>query len=123
MSQAQPGLQDCGGIASYHAHIYYDAATRPHAALLRAEIERRFTVEMGRWREQPTGPHPQSMYQVGFAADQFARIVPWLMLNHGELPVFIHPNSGDGYADHAFHDMWLGNKLKLVLDFLKPREI
>jgi len=35
-----------------------------------AEIEQRFTVVMGRWREAPVGPHLQSMYQVAFTNDE-----------------------------------------------------
>ena len=34
-------------IRFYHAHIYYDADSRPAAARLREEIERRFEVVMG----------------------------------------------------------------------------
>ena len=57
-------LRPIGDIASYHGHIYYDDRTRPVAADLREAIEQTFTVVMGRWRDEPVGPHPQSMYQV-----------------------------------------------------------
>ena len=73
-------------IQSYHAHIYYDEASRPVAAALREQIQRTFTVEMGRWRDEPVGPHPQPMYQVAFSVDQFPRLVPWLMLNRAAWP-------------------------------------
>lgn len=106
-------------VTEYHAHIYYIPETKDIAAEVRVEIEHGFTVKMGRWHDQPVGPHPISMYQVAFGVDEFARLVPWLMLNHRGLSVFIHPNSGDAYADHAHHDMWLGEKLPLNLRVLR----
>ena len=44
---------DPSKIEDYHAHIYYDAGSRDVAADLRAAIESNFTVEMGRWRDEP----------------------------------------------------------------------
>ena len=44
-------------------------------------LAQRFTARLGRWHDQPVGPHSRGMYQVLFATEQFARIVPWLMLN------------------------------------------
>jgi aromatic ring-cleaving dioxygenase len=105
-------------IRFYHAHVYYDAAARPDAAVLREAIERGFEVEMGRWREEPVGPHPQPMYQVKFGVGQFARIVPWMMLNRRGLTILVHPDTGDTYRDHAFNALWLGEKLQLRLDIL-----
>ncbi|MGA2412414.1 MAG: DOPA 4,5-dioxygenase family protein [Candidatus Binataceae bacterium] len=110
---------DTASIESYHAHIYYDSESRPTAAILREKIEQSFDVQMGRWRDEPVGPHPQAMYQVAFAADQFPRIVPWLMLNRSGLVVLVHPNTGHAYRDHADNSLWLGAKLDLRLGILK----
>lgn len=71
-----PDAIDPAIISCYHAHIYYDDASRETAARLRETIERNFKVEMGRWRDQPVGLHSQSMYQVKFNPEEFARIVP-----------------------------------------------
>jgi aromatic ring-cleaving dioxygenase len=110
---------DAAKITGYHAHIYYDEASRAAAAWLREQIGANFTVQMGRWREEPVGPHPQSMYQVAFATTEFARIVPWLMINRRGLVILVHPNTGDAYTDHAVNPLWLGEKLALRLDFLR----
>ena len=110
---------DPGRIRGFHAHIYYDTQTRPVAASLRDAIAARFTVELGRWHDEPVGPHPTSMYQVAFAAEEFGRFVPWLMLNHGGLDVLVHPQTTDAYADHTEHASWLGVKLPLRLDVLR----
>ena len=82
-------------------------------------MERLFDVRMGRWREEPVGAHPQAMYQVAFAAADFARIVPWLMLNRQGLTVLVHPETGDDVADHDVHPLWLGEKLDLDIDTLR----
>lgn len=110
---------DPAGITGYHAHIYYDAATRERAASVREELGRRFSCVLGRWHDNPVGPHPTSMYQVAFAVAEFPRLVPWLMLNRGELVVLVHPLTGDDYEDHAHHALWLGAKLPLKLEVLE----
>ena len=113
------GFSDPGQIRSYHAHIYYTPQTKPVAERLREAIGRDFAVELGRWHDEPVGPHPISMYQVAFAVAEFPRLVPWLMLNRGGLDVLVHPQTDDAYDDHAVHALWLGTKLPLRLDGLK----
>jgi DOPA 4,5-dioxygenase len=108
-------------IRSYHAHIYYRPETRPAAERLREGIDAGFTVELGRWHDEPIGPHPISMYQVAFPVAEFPRLVPWLMLNRGGLDILVHPQTDDAYEDHATHALWLGAKLKLRLDGLRRR--
>ena len=111
-------MHPASDIDSYHAHIYYDEHNRTEAATLRSGIEQGFQVTMGRWRDDPVGPHPQSMYQVAFEIDQFPQLVPWLMLNHGTLNVLINPNTGDDVPDHRDFALWLGRKLELDFEFL-----
>jgi aromatic ring-cleaving dioxygenase len=106
-------------IQGYHAHIYYDPQSRETAARLRDTIEQTFEVVMGRWRDEPVGPHPQSMYQVKFEPGEFAGIVPWLMLNRSGLTILVHPETDDAYLDHAENALWLGQKLNLRLDVLR----
>ena len=49
--------QNPNSITGYHAHIYYDDATRPDAYWVREEIRRQYSVVMGRWRDKQVGPH------------------------------------------------------------------
>lgn len=106
-------------IKNYHAHIYYDPATREAAARVRAGLAA-FNVQLGSWHDEPVGPHPKSMYQVLFAPEEFARVVPWLMLNRERLTVLVHPSTGDSYGDHLERSLWLGEILKLREESLRP---
>jgi len=102
-----------GPIASYHAHVYYDAATKPGAARIREAVEARFEVVMGRWHDKPVGPHPMWSYQIAFATELFGEIIPFLALNREGLTVFVHPNTGNALIDHTAHVMWLGASQEL----------
>jgi aromatic ring-cleaving dioxygenase len=113
---------DTAEIKGYHAHIYYKPETKPEAARLREGLGAAFPAAvLGSWHDEPVGPHPTSMYQVAFAVAEFPKLVPWLMLNHGELNVLVHPQTGDSYDDHAIHALWLGTKLPLRLEGLRRR--
>ncbi|WP_026731877.1 DOPA 4,5-dioxygenase family protein [Fischerella sp. PCC 9605] len=106
-------------ITGFHAHVYFDTASREAAARVREGLGAMFDVRLGRWHDRPIGPHPQAMYQVAFSPEQFGQVVPWLMLNREGLDVLIHPETGDDVKDHTEHSLWLGEKLELNLDFLK----
>ncbi|HTS90423.1 MAG TPA: DOPA 4,5-dioxygenase family protein [Stellaceae bacterium] len=114
----QAPVDASSAITGYHAHVYYDAGTRAAAAQLREAIGARFKSVLGRWHDNPVGPHPTSMYQVAFPVEEFPRLVPWLMLNRGDLVILVHPLTGDDYEDHAHHAVWLGAKLPLKLETL-----
>ena len=110
---------DPARVTRYHAHVYYRPETREAAAALRRELEARSpAVRLGRWHDALVGPHTTSMYQVAFAPAEFARLVPWLMLNRGPLAVLVHPDTGEDLADHRDHAMWLGERQPLRLEAL-----
>jgi aromatic ring-cleaving dioxygenase len=110
---------DATAIKSYHAHVYYNPATRAQAARLRAGVGARFHAVIGRWHDEAVGPHPVAMYQVAFECAEFERIVPWLMLNRDGLDILVHPNTGDAYLDHSRNALWLGTPQDLRLEVLK----
>lgn len=106
-------------ITGFHAHVYYDPSNRETAARVREGLAARFPVQLGRWHDQPIGPHPQAMYQVAFTPEQFGAVVPWLMLNRAGLDVLVHPETGDHVQDHTESALWLGNKLPVNVEFLQ----
>lgn len=108
--------QSTDAIQSWHAHVYFDAETRETARALYDRVSAQFPkAEMGRFHERPVGPHPMWSYQIAFAPESFAAIVPWLTLNRDGLDVFVHPNTGDGRTDHAENTMFLGKSYPLDL--------
>jgi DOPA 4,5-dioxygenase len=102
-------------IESYHAHVYYDAESKPRAAAVREAVDRRFggAVVLGRWHDKPVGPHPCWSYQIAFEPTLFAELVPWLSLNRDGLTVFVHPQSGESVPDHVDHAIWLGEQYEI----------
>jgi len=101
-------------ITGWHAHIYYDEASRPVAERLREGIAQAFPdAVLGRWRDAPVGPHAQAMYQVAFAPALFPTLVPFLALNREGLAVLVHPETGRQRADHLKHAFWMGAMLPL----------
>jgi DOPA 4,5-dioxygenase len=113
---------DAGRIQDWHAHAYFDAARRDSAWALREAVAARFgdAVSVGRFHERPVGPHPMWSFQVLIRPQQFADVVPWLVLNRGALDVFIHPNTGDPLGDHRDRALWIGRSYTLDLAKLGP---
>jgi aromatic ring-cleaving dioxygenase len=107
-------------IQSWHAHVYFDGASRDAAWALREVIASELAgrIEMGRFHEKPVGPHPMWSYQLAFAPAHFSHVVGWLALNHGALDVFVHPNTGDELRDHRDSALWLGRSHALHLSAL-----
>jgi DOPA 4,5-dioxygenase len=105
-------------IAGYHAHVYYDAATREQARQLCGAAGKRFPLTVGRMHDNPVGPHPRGSCQLAFAADQLANVLPWLVLNRNGLTVFTHAETGNAIQDHTAHVIWLGPSETLDLSKL-----
>lgn len=112
-------MRDVSAIHGYHAHIYYEPQTRPQAERLRAAMEELFPqARFGRWHDKPVGPHPSSMFQIAFPPELFATLTPWLILNRGDLTVFLHPETGADRSDHAERAVWMGPQQELDLSML-----
>ena len=107
-------------IKSYHAHIYFDEDTFEKAALLRRWVAERFPVELGNWNLEPRGPHVTPSFYFGFNNDLLPVLVPWLQLNSLGLTLLIHPNTGDGRADHLYYALWV-NRTQAVNAYTWPQ--
>ena len=112
-------------VKSYHVHLYYNGATKQHAANLRRQMDKRFgdKIAIGRWRDKaPQGPHPTSHFQVDFPIGLFNTLVPFLALNRGDLNILLHPDTGNGYEDHTKNVMWIGPSIPLSEPWLKRNQ-
>jgi aromatic ring-cleaving dioxygenase len=106
-------------LTGYHAHVYYDAKTKPIAERLAAALGDEFNVKFGGFFDEPVGPHPVANLQVIFTTSEFHNVVPWLMLNCEGLDVLIHPLTDDPVDDHSIYAMWLGAPVPLKLETLR----
>src|SRR5271167_2240909 len=103
-------------IDGYHAHVYFDPATRARAAELRETIAATLGVEVRELSDEPRGPHLVPQFRFTFKIAEFHNIVPWLMLNWQGLEVLVHPLTDNSYDDHSRYAVWLGNPVALKLD-------
>jgi len=108
-------------IRSFHAHIYYDMATKDVAVKLREHFQSitySDKVLVGKMHDAPVGPHTQPMFYIGFNGIALREILNALILRHNELSVLIHPETGDELKDHTQYAMWLGVPIPLDLSKL-----
>ena len=126
--------KDIAAIEDYHAHIYYDPATKDRAALLRQWVEQRFPgqMRMGSWHDQPVGPHVQAMYQIAFPPDllQIESVVRAAIKDIGyeqegfhwntcDIEILLHPQSGRPRDDHTLNAVWMGEVLPVKTEVLR----
>lgn len=110
-------------VKSYHAHVYFDEDSYEKAALLRRWSLERFRVELGNWNLEPRGPHVTPSFYFGFTNDLLPVIVPWLQLNSLGLTILLHPNTGDGRADHLYYALWVNRSQPVnAYNWPKPKD-
>jgi DOPA 4,5-dioxygenase len=102
----------------FHAHVYFDAATRETAKRVQEELVDGLAVD-AQWRDGPIGPHPVANFRVKLSTDQFGEVVPWLMRHRSGLSVLVHPFTEDSVGDHTERALWLGDRVALDIDFLR----
>lgn len=95
-------------ITGYHAHVYFDPASRQQAQALCEAAAKDFPVVVGRMHDHPVGPHPRGSCQLAFQAELFGSVIPWLLEHRNGLTIFAHASTGDSIKDHTEHVLWLG---------------
>ena len=109
----------------YHAHIYYQAATRAAAEAfnrrLGAMMESREIAELlyvGQLRDRKVGPHPIPQFEIHFTEEALPVIVP--LIEASGLTALVHPLTDDDLADHTSLARWIGQPVALDLTTLDP---
>jgi len=116
---AQPPGLSCACLLQ-HRH----QARRPER--LAAAIDSKFNAKISGFHDAPAGPHPIANLQIIFTTEEFANVVPWLMLNREGLDILVHPLTDDSVDDHSIYAIWLGAPVALKLETLRrsyPREL
>jgi aromatic ring-cleaving dioxygenase len=108
-------------IYGYHAHVYYDTATKPAAERFHQRLSAAYPVEMGQFSDERVGPHPVPQFQIIFTKALFQEVVPWMMLSREGLDILVHPLTDDMVDDHTVYALWLGKPVALVLDHMQRR--
>lgn len=117
-----PGLTWTAPVEFWDFHVYYDDATRDEANNLKYKLLEDFPkaakegaiIVKQLAKEVAIGPHYDLFWEVDVArVDVFAKVLSWLVQNHGTLSVLIHPQTGFDLLDHTKHALWLGDKKEL----------
>jgi DOPA 4,5-dioxygenase len=102
---------------NYHAHVYWQNEAERQISLELRPILTKLECGLGRIMEQPIGPHPLPSYQINYSTKEQVQIET--LLAESGLNVLLHEDTGDDMRDHTEGARWLGNKLKLDLEWLK----
>lgn len=106
-------------IKEYHAHLYFGEATLERAKKVVEKAKESGLFSVGRVHEKNVGPHPRWSCQLLFENSQLPVALPWIIGNRDGLTIFMHPQTGNDYEDHANHAIWMGERLDLNLDIFK----
>lgn len=99
----------------YHAHVYFDEASREFARQLREKVKNTYTLPVGRFNERLVGPHTMWSFSVSFTDKDFNNLIPWLDQQRNGHSILIHGVTGDDLKDHTDYADWLGDAIDLNL--------
>lgn len=110
---------NAGAGAPWHAHIYFTAADRAQADVLRKSFgcDPR-VVFVGQMVDGPIGPHPIPQFEIHF--HEPARAWVAAQLEASGLRALVHPLTDDDLADHTALGQWIGEPLDLDTSVLDP---
>jgi len=107
--------------APYHAHVYYEPATRERALQLHAALGSGTlpgVLMVGRMEDAPVGPHPLPQFEFHFHAATVPAVRA--LLQGAGLTALIHPLTDDDLADHTTLAEWIGTPLPLDPSVFDP---
>lgn len=104
----------------FHAHIYFALRHIDQAKALHKKIknERKDVTAIFPLVNHLVGPHKMPMFELHFSNDDKG-LIGWLESERGDMPVLIHPVSGDELLDHTERAIWLGRELGVFEETLR----
>lgn len=129
------GIKYVEPIEFYDFHVYYFARielSRKEAFDLLDKLLRDFPENAKEGsiivkklpNDDVIGPHATQFWEVDVKRPEvFVRLLGWFQLNHGNLSVLIHPQTGEDLLDHTERALWLGDKLPVIDIFGKSAGI
>ena len=104
---------------AYHAHVYFDEASKSAASDLCRNAGEKFGLRVGRFHEKLVGPHPCWSCQITFGRKDFDDFIPWLDKHRQDLTVLVHALTGNDLQDHTDFAYWLGKPVELNLSMFE----
>lgn len=104
----------------YHGHFYFETNTLSSAEIIRQKmlLDLPQIIRVFHLLAKVVGPHPLPMFEFHFRGSDYETVKNWLVKNHGNHSVLIHPLSGDEIADHTTYAEFIGPVLPLNVQFL-----
>lgn len=109
----------------YHAHIYYEAATRARAMAINQHLRDAMAsggsprvLFVGSLRDGKAGPHPISQFEIHFTRGALADVRAFIVASG--VRALIHPLTDDDVADHTSLAEWIGEPLAMDVSTLDP---
>jgi aromatic ring-cleaving dioxygenase len=109
----------------FHAHIYYDAATRAAAGQLHSDLRAGkgtgdlvHVIFVGEMTDRAVGPHPIPQFEVHFHRKALPAVLE--RIKASRLNALVHQLTNDDLADHTTEAQWIGEPLALDLSVLDP---
>ena len=104
---------------NYDIHIYWsNEAERAEAVALRQLLIDN-QVRVFDMIDMPIGPHPLPMFEAHVTTATLPSIEAVLVQNRKQCSILIHEKTNSHMYDHTDGARWLGEPLKLNLEFLK----
>lgn len=130
-----PGLEFTHPVKYYDFHVYYYArveSSQQESDKLRAKLLEDFKQDAAEGAiivkklpdDKVIGPHVTQFWEADVARPEvFVKLLSWFQLNHGNLSVLIHPQTGEDLLDHTTRALWLGEKLPLLTEVFSSTEV
>ena len=104
---------------NYDIHVYWRNNEERNEAILLNKVLLENKVQCFAFVEKPIGPHPLPMFEAHVDSNNLANIEKLLIENRKNCSILIHEKTGDHLYDHTKGARFLGEPLKLDIEFLK----